>query len=155
MKRTRHLRMGTNATRMTSKTRKTKRKKTFSTFLEFFRHPFPPLDHPNMRGLLRFAMLVLVLAPGAFPVTGDEKRGDSHAHNFVIFGNVFTQQCFLLPGARVSVRRTDEQKFRWEAISDRRGELGVRVKQGAEYELKIEAHGFKSQGRKTAARHGK
>ena len=139
---------------MTTKTRKTKRKKTFSTFLEFFRHPFPPLDHPNMRGFLRFAMLVLVLAPDAFPVTGDEKRGDSHAHDFVIFANVFTEQGFALPGAKVRVRRTDEQKFRWEAISDRRGELGVRVKQGAEYELTIEAHGFKSQARKIDAREG-
>jgi hypothetical protein len=52
------------------------------------------------------------------------------------------------------VRRADEQKFRWEAISDRRGELGIRVKQGAEYELMIEARGFKPQTRKIDARGG-
>jgi hypothetical protein len=139
---------------MMTKTRKIKRKKTFSTCLEFFRHPFPPLDHPNIRGFLHFAMLVLLLAPGAVSGTSDKKRGDSHAHDFVIFADVFTERGFALPGAKVRVRRTDEQKFRWEAISDRRGELGVRVKQGAEYELTIEAHGFKSQTRKVDAREG-
>ena len=49
---------------------------------------------------------------------------------------------------------SDEQKFRWEAMSDRRGELGIRVKQGAEYELTIEARGFKPQTRKIDAREG-
>jgi Carboxypeptidase regulatory-like domain len=101
-------------------------------------------------------MLVFVLVPGVVSGTaaGDEKQSGSHAHDFIIFANVFTEQGFALSGAKVRVRRKDEQKFRWEAISDRRGELGVRVKQGAEYELTIEAHGFKSQARKIDAREG-
>jgi hypothetical protein len=145
--------MGTNSTRMTTR-KKTKRK--FKLFLEFFRHSLPPLDHPVTRGILAFAMMALVLAPGAVPrvAAGDEEQGDTHAHDFVIFATVFTEQGFALPGAKVRVRRTDEQKIRWEAISDRRGELGVRVKQGAEYELTIEAHGFKPQTRKVDAREG-
>src|ERR1700674_1179067 len=120
MKRMMRLRTGTISTRMTTKKRKTKRKKTFSTFLRFSRHPLPPLDHPNIRGYLLFAMLVLVLAPGAVPgtVAGREKQGDSHAHDFVIFANVFTEHGFALPGAKVRVRRSDEQKFRGEAFSD-------------------------------------
>ena len=139
---------------MTTKKRTTKR--ISSTPLEFFRHPLSPLDHPMSRAILRFAMLVFVLAPGAVPGTaaGDEKRGNSHVHDFLIFASVFTEQGFALPGAKVRVRRTDEQKFHWEAISDTRGELGVRVKQGAEYELTIEAHGFKSQARMIDARGG-
>jgi hypothetical protein len=106
--------------------------------------------------MLPFAMLLVVLVPGAVRGTaaGDEKRSDSHAHDFVIFASVFTDHGYALPGAKVRVRRTDEQKFRWVAISDRRGELGVRVKQGAEYELTIEAHGFKPQTRKIDARGG-
>jgi hypothetical protein len=103
-----------------------------------------------------FTMLILVLAAGVISApaaaAGDQKHADSHAHDFVIFASVFTEQGFALPGAKVRVRRSDEQKFRWEAISDKRGELGVRVKQGAEYELTIEAHGFKSQTRKIDAR---
>jgi hypothetical protein len=154
MKRKRSLRMGTNLMRMTTTRKKTKR--TFRPFLKFFRHPLPPLDHPITRGILPFTMLVLVLAPGAVPgvTAGDEKQVDTHAHDFVIFASVFTEHGFALPGARARVRRMAEQKFRWEAISDGRGELGIRVKQGAEYELMIEAHGFKPQTRKIDARGG-
>jgi hypothetical protein len=143
-----------SSTRMMTTRKKTKRK--FSTLLEFFRHPLPSFDHPIMRGILPFATLMFVLAPGAVSGTaaGDEKQGDSHAHDFVIFATVFSEKGFAMPGAKVRVRRTDESKFRWEAISDRRGELGLRVKQGAEYELKIEAHGFKPQTRKIDAREG-
>jgi hypothetical protein len=143
-----------SSTKMMTTRKKTKRK--FSTLLEFFRHPLPSFDHPIMRGILPFATLMFVLAPGAVSgaATGDEKQSDSHAYDFLIFATVFTEKGFALPGAKVRVRRTDESKFRWEAISDRRGELGVRVKQGAEYELKIEAHGFKPQTRKIDAREG-
>jgi hypothetical protein len=108
--------------------------------------------------MLPFAMLLLVLAPGVIAVpgaaAGNQKQTDSHAHDFVIFANVFTEQGLTLPGAKVRVRRTNEKKFRWEAVSDGRGELGVRVKQGAEYELTIEARGFKPQTRKIDARGG-
>jgi hypothetical protein len=137
-------------------TKKRKTRKRFSLILGFFRHPLPAFDHPITTGILSFAMLVLILAPSAVPgaVAGDEKQGGSHANDFVIFATVFTGQGFALPGAKVRVRRADEQKFRWEAISDRRGELGLRVKQGAEYELTVEAHGFKSQARKIDARAG-
>src|SRR4029077_18557862 len=122
--------------------------------LELLWHPLPPVDHLTSRRILSFLMLAFFLAPCALPSTGagDAKQGDSHAHDFVIFASVYTERGFALPGAKVRVRRTDEQKFRWEAVSDRRGELGVRVKQGAEYELTIEAHGFKPQTRKIDAR---
>ena len=36
-------------------------------------------------------------------------------------------------------------------MSDSRGELGIRVKQGAAYELTVEARGFKPQTRKIDA----
>ena len=85
---------------------------------------------------------------------GDEKYNNSQAHDFVIFADVYTDHGFALPGPKVRVRRSDERKFRWEVISDTRGELGVRVKQGAEYELTIEARGFKAQTRKIDARAG-
>ena len=101
-------------------------------------------------------MLVLVLAPSMVlsVAAGDKKPGDSHGHDFVIFASVFTSQGFVLPGAKARVRRIEEQKFRRQAVSDQRGEFGVRVKQGAEYELIIEARGFKSQTRKIDAREG-
>jgi hypothetical protein len=84
----------------------------------------------------------------------DQNQPNSHAHDFVIFASMFNSQGFALPGAKVRVRRADEGKFRWEAISDSRGELGIRVKQGAEYELTIGARGCKSRTRKIDAREG-
>jgi hypothetical protein len=103
-------------------------------------------------------LLVLIWTAGMVLIPSlarsSEKQTDSHAHDFVIFATVFSEQGFALPGARARVRRTGEQKFRWEAMSDRRGELGIRVKQGAEYELTVEARGFKPQTRKIDARQG-
>jgi len=106
--------------------------------------------------MLRFAMLVCMLATARVPGTaaGDEKQHSLHAHDFVIFADVYTERGFALLSAKVRVRRSDERKFPWEAISDTRRELGVRVKQGAEYELTIEARGFKPQTRKIDARAG-
>ncbi len=86
------------------------------------------------------------------PAGDAQNSSGSHAHDFVIFATVFTDRGFALTGARARVRRSDEKKFRWEAMSDHQGELAVRVPQGAEYELTIEARGFKTQTRKIDAR---
>jgi hypothetical protein len=103
-------------------------------------------------------MLGLVMAPGVILAHAasarDQNQTDSYAYDFVIFASVFNSQSFVLPGAKVHVRRADEGKFHWEAISDSRGELGIRVKQGAEYELTIEAPDCKSQARKINEREG-
>ena len=100
----------------------------------------------------------LVLLAGATSAYGrpaaPQSSSKSHAHDFVIFTTVFTEQGFALPGARVRVRRTDEKKFRWEADSDRRGELAVRVPQDSEYEMTVEARGYKMQTRKVDASDG-
>jgi hypothetical protein len=147
--------METNSTRTTTKKGKTA--KISNASLDSLRHPQTPLQHPTIgRSILPAAVLLFVLAPGAVPgaAAGDEKPNNSHAHDFVIFASVFTEHGFALPGAKVRVRRSDEQKVRWEAISDTRGELGVRVKQGSEYQLTIEARGFKPQTRKVDARGG-
>jgi hypothetical protein len=99
-----------------------------------------------------------VLLAGTTPVYDwagvPQSSSSSHAHDFVIFSNVFTEQGFALPGARVRVRRTNEKKFRWEAISDRRGELAVRVPQDGEYEMTVEARGCKIQTLKVDAKQG-
>jgi len=88
----------------------------------------------------------------AEPADRAQSSSTSHAHDFLIFTTVFTDKGFALPGARVRVRRSDEKKFRWEGTSDRRGELAFRVPQNAEYEMTIEARGFKLETRKVDAR---
>ena len=139
--------------RMTT-TRTTKR--TFEPIHQILRQPLPRSGHLTDRR--RFiTLLVLVWMAGAASVPargGSQDQPNSHAHDFVIFATVFTDHGFALPGARVRVRRDDEKKFRWEAMSDRRGELGIRVKQGSEYELTVEARGFQPQRRKIDAREG-
>jgi len=38
-----------------------------------------------------------------------------------------------------------ERKAKWDAVSDRQGEFGVRVPQGAEYEVRVKAKGYEEQ----------
>ena len=102
-----------------------------------------------------FTLLLLLTIPAGFGQAAGQKQNHSHADDFLIFATLFDGRGFALPGARVRVRHADEKKFRWEAISDRRGELGIRVKQGAEYEVTIEARGFQPQTRHIDAREGK
>ena len=63
----------------------------------------------------------------------------------VIMGTVFTEKGFSLAGASIRVNRVGERKVRWEAASDRQGEFGVRVPQGAEYEVRVKAKGYEEQ----------
>src|SRR6266851_2727746 len=119
-------------------------------------HPLRPSCHPNEGGRVAQALTLLLLMaiPAGFVQAASQKQTHSHADDFLIFATLFDGRGFALPGAKVRVRRADETKFRWEAISDRRGELGIRVKQGAEYEVTIEARGFQAQTRHVNAREG-
>jgi hypothetical protein len=134
-----------------------KKKKITDPHFRVFRHPISTTrNHIYVR--LTIALVGLVLLAGTTYAYGQpgppQSSSKSHAHDFVIFTTVFTEQGFALPSARVRVRRTDEKKFRWEAISDRRGELAVRVPQDSEYEMTVEARGYKMQTRKVDANDG-
>ena len=144
--------MGTNLRTMT--TRKTK-KKRFDSVFDFFRHPLSPFGHPTFVRVTIVLLVLICLAGVVFtvePARGGQNSGDSHPRIFVIFATVFTDQGFALTGARARVRRSDQKKFRWEGISDHQGEVAFRVPPGAEYELTIEARGFKTETRKIDAR---
>jgi hypothetical protein len=134
--------------------RKTK-KKRFDPLFDFFRHPLSSFGHLTfVRLTIAFAGM-LCLAGGVFasePAGGAQNSSGSHARVFVIFATVFNGQGFAFPGARARVRRTDQKKFRWEGISDHQGEVAFRVPPDAEYELTIEARGFKPETRKIDAR---
>ncbi len=137
-------------------TRKTK-KKRFDAIFDFFQHPLSPFRHLTfVRWTIAFIGLTW-LAAAAFsfaPVRAAQSSSRSHAHDFVIFTTVFTDRGFALYGARARVRREDEKKFRWQATADHQGELAFRVPQDAEYEMTVEARGFKTQTRKIDAREG-
>jgi hypothetical protein len=134
--------------------KKTKRKR-FDSLFDFFLHPLSPFGHLNLVRLTMALFGLITLSGATFAVKrggGAQNASGSHAHDFVIFATVFNERGFALMGARARVRRTDEKKFRWEAASDRQGEFAVRVPQRAEYEMTIEARGFKTQTRKIDAR---
>ena len=84
----------------------------------------------------------------------EEKKKKERPQDFVIFGNVFTEQGFSLPGVEAAVRVAGEKKIRWRAVSDRRGEFAVHVPGGAEYEVTVRAKGFQEQTRKVNGRSG-
>lgn len=145
--------MGTISRTMT--TPKTKRKRS-SLLFDSLRHRFSPFSHLIfVRAATAFAVLVfltgaLFVAP---PASGFQSSSSgSHVHDFLIFTTVLTDRGFALYGARTRLRRAEEKKFRWEAMSDHSGELALRVPPGAEYEMAVEARGFKTETRKIDAR---
>ena len=83
-----------------------------------------------------------------------EPRKNSHANDFLIRGTVFNPQGMSLPGADLRIRRAGEKRFRWEVLTDRRGEFAVRVPEGSHYELVLRARGFEAQTRTVDAKAG-
>ena len=138
---------------MTSKTKKT-RSDSFSGSLP---HPCLRSNHLIcVRVTIASAALLCLAAAAALPAPRFQSSSSSsssgrHGHDFVIFTTVFNDRGFALYGARTRLRRADEKKFRWETTSDHQGELAFRVPQGAQYEMTVEARGFKPETRKIDA----
>ncbi|MBI3404171.1 MAG: carboxypeptidase regulatory-like domain-containing protein [Acidobacteria bacterium] len=110
---------------------------------------------PFLRLLLAAGIVIIPAVSAASP--GQEKKGpktESYLSQFLLFGTVFDKQGGLMPGAEIEVRRSNEKKVIQRAVSDRRGEFGIRVPMGAEYEVKVKAKGFAEQVRKVDARNG-
>lgn len=77
-----------------------------------------------------------------------------HSNDFLVRGTVFTQEGFALPGAELRIRRSAEKKFRWQTVSNSRGDFAVRVKMGADYEVLVRAKGFAEQSAPVDAKTG-
>src|SRR5215813_210131 len=90
----------------------------------------PPQDAPS--------------APRASAESSNKKKTSSrHQHDFLIKGTVFTQEGLSLAGARIRIRKEGEKSFRWHDEANSRGEFAIRVIQGAQYEVVVDARGFK------------
>jgi hypothetical protein len=78
----------------------------------------------------------------------------SHANDFLVRGTVFTQEGLVLPGAKLRIRRSSEKKFRWDTVSNSRGNFAVRVRMGEDYEVVASAKGFQEQSQPVNAASG-
>jgi hypothetical protein len=77
-----------------------------------------------------------------------------HSNDFLVRGTVFTQEGLALPGAELRIRRSAEKKFRWQTVSNSRGDFAVRVKMGADYQVLVRAKGFAEQSAPVDAKTG-
>ena len=88
------------------------------------------------------------------PPAAPKQKRYKHANDFLMRGTVFNEKALALPGAELRIRRISEKKFRWETMTNSRGEFAVRVPQGADYELVLHAKGFAEQKKTVDARSG-
>lgn len=136
---------------MTSKTKKTRP----DSFFGSLQHPFLRSNHLTcVRVTIVSAALVCLVAAAVTASAAlrfQSSSSGARVRNFLIFTTVLNERGFALYGARTRLRRADEKKFRWEALSDHQGELAFRVPQGAQYEMIVEARGFKAETRKIDA----
>ena len=70
---------------------------------------------------------------------------------YLIIGTVFDEKALSFPAVRVRIRQTSEKKFRWETYTNSRGEFAVRVPEGNEYEVQVQARNFKEQSQTVKA----
>jgi hypothetical protein len=67
---------------------------------------------------------------------------------------LFTDTAMALPGAKLRIRRASERRFRWDSYSNSRGEFAIRVPQGTDYEMLVQAKGFTDETRPIDAKTG-
>jgi len=78
----------------------------------------------------------------------------SHANDFLIRGTVFNEKALSVHGAQLRIRRSGDKKFRWESVTNSRGEFAMRVPQGSEYEMVVHVKGYADQVRPVNAKEG-
>jgi hypothetical protein len=93
-------------------------------------------------------------APSAESSSQQKPRAAIHSNDFLVRGTVFTPEGLALPGAELRIRRVAEKKFRWQAVSNSRGDFAVRVKMGADYEVMVRAKGYQEQSLPVDAKTG-
>jgi len=73
---------------------------------------------------------------------------------FLILGTVFNENALAFPGVEVRIRRRDEKKFRWDGVSNSRGEFAVRVPDGYDYSLLIRVRRYQEETREITTKAG-
>jgi len=92
-----------------------------------------------------------VAPPEASQASSPSKGKKKPLPVYLIIGTVFDEKALSFPDVRVRVRQTSEKKFRWETYTNSRGEFAVRVPEGNEYEVQVQAKNFKEQSQTVKA----
>ena len=91
------------------------------------------------RAYLVLACLLLLRTSSALP--HERPKPPDYA---LIFGTVWGPDDLALPGVKVKIRRSSDQKARWELYSNRRGEFELRVPAGKQdYVIGADTKGYK------------
>ena len=64
---------------------------------------------------------------------------------FLIVGTVFNEHALSFPGATVRIRCAEDQKYRWESVTNSRGEFALRVPEGHAYEVQVRVKNYVEQ----------
>ena len=92
------------------------------------------------------------------PSATSSSKSVKHKHtpfdDFLIRGSVFNEKALAFPGVEVRVRRVGEKKFRWQDVTNSRGNFAFRVPHGASYEVVIHMKGFLDQTETVEAKTG-
>lgn len=83
---------------------------------------------------------------------GKKKYG--HENDFLIRGTVFNEKALSFAGVEVRFRLTGQKKYRWQTLTNFRGEFALRVPQGAKYEILVHVKGFADETRTIDAANG-
>lgn len=84
-------------------------------------------------------------SPATAESSNKKKTTSRHQHDFLIKGTVFTQEGLSFAGARIRIRKVGDKSFHWRDVANSRGEFAIRVVQGAQYEVVVDAKGCKEQ----------
>jgi len=95
--------------------------------------PPPPQETPS------------TAAPPSAESSNKKKTTSRHQRDFLIKGTVFTQEGLSFAGARIRIRKAGDKSFHWQDVANSRGEFAIRVVQGAQYEVVVDAKGCKEQ----------
>jgi hypothetical protein len=110
------------------------------------KQPYPPTATPT------------ISQDASSPTSSSSSKSAKHKHtpfdDFLIRGTVFNDEALAFPGVEVRVRLVGEKKFRWQDVTNSRGNFAFRVPHDASYEVVTHAKGFLDQSETVVAKTG-
>jgi hypothetical protein len=95
------------------------------------RSPWPPRTVGTLSVLL-LVLLVCGAANSAPPASFPQSAHNAKSDYALIFGTVWGADSRPVAGVPIRMRRASEKKFRWEMVSNTRGEFAQRVPPGTQ-----------------------